>query len=122
MKINIIDLTIGFGPDFKFITSLTTILYAFLCHAGIFPVISGLVNPTERVNSFFKRATIINTISYIIIALSGYFTQPQNTHDLILEREKLSDTDYLMTFSLIMFSVTIAIKIGALFNCLRSLL
>ena len=116
------NFTEGFGPDLKFITSLSTILYAYECHAGIFPVISGLVNPTqERVNTVFKRATIINVVSYIIITLAGYFTQPQHTPDLILEREKL-DTDYLMTLGLILFSITIMTKIGALFNCLRSLL
>lgn len=123
MQINIMDFTEGFGPDLKFITSLSTILYAYECHAGIFPVISGLVNPTqERVNTVFKRATIINVVSYIIITLAGYFTQPQHTPDLILEREKLDNTDYLMTLGLILFSITIMTKIGALFNCLRSLL
>lgn len=123
MSINFIDFGPGFGPDLKFITSISTIIYAYECHAGIFPVISSLTNPTEeRVNKVFKRATIINVVSYIIITLSGYLSQPQHTPDLILEREKISDSDYLMTLGLILFSITIMTKIGALFNCLRSLL
>ena len=123
MAINFLDFRPGFGPDLKFITSISTIIYAYECHAGIFPVISGLSNPTrDRVNSVFKRATIVNVVSYIIITLSGYLSQPQHTPDLILEREKISDSDYLMTLGLILFSITIMTKIGALFNCLRSLL
>ena len=123
MGINFLDFKPGFGPDLKFITSISTIIYAYECHAGIFPAISSLTNPTEeRVNSVFKKATIINAISYIIITLSGYLSQPQHTPDLILEREKISDSDYLMTVGLILFSITIMTKIGALFNVLRSLL
>ena len=121
--INFLDFRPGFDHDLKFITSISTIIYAYECHAGIFPVMSSLSNPTEeRVNSVFKRATIINAISYVIITLAGYLSQPSHTPDLILEREKISDSDYLMTLGLILFSLTIMTKIGALFNCLRSLI
>ena len=121
--INFLDFRPGFDHDLKFITSISTIIYAYECHAGIFPVMSSLSNPTEeRVNSVFKRATVINAISYVIITLAGYLSQPSHTPDLILEREKISDSDYLMTLGLILFSLTIMTKIGALFNCLRSLI
>lgn len=123
MKINYMDLSFGFGRDLKFITSISTIIYAYDCHAGIFPIISNLINPTERkMKSVFKRATIIISISYIIITLAGYISQPYNTPDLILEREKISDNDYLMIIGLILFTITIMTKIGVLFNCLRSIL
>ena len=121
--INFLDFRPGFDHDLKFITSISTIIYAYECHAGIFPVMSSLSNPTEeRVNSVFKRATVINAISYVIITLAGYLSQPSHTPDLILEREKISDSDYLMTLGLILFSLTIMTKIGALFNCLRCLI
>ena len=123
MKVNILNLREGFRSDLKFITSISTIIYAYECHAAIFPVINSLTNPTEeRVNTVFRRATTINAISYIIITLAGYLSQPEHTPDLILEREKIDYTDYLMTFGLILFSLTIMTKIGALFNCLRCLL
>lgn len=121
--INILDFGPGFEKDLKFITSISTIIYAYECHASIFPAIASLTNPTEeRVNTVFKRAASINGISYVIITLAGYLSQPRHTPDLILEREKISDTDYLMTLGLILFSLTIMTKIGALFNCLRSLI
>ena len=123
MKINVIDFSKGFGPDLKFITSISTIVYAYECHAGIFPVLSNLNEPTKkRVNSVFRKSTYINSIFYIIITLFGYLSQPEKTPDLILERQKISNSDYLMTFGLILYCITIITKISSLFNCLKSLL
>ena len=42
-NLNVIDIGKGFGPDLKFIQSISTIIYAYECHAGIFPVISSKV-------------------------------------------------------------------------------
>ena len=123
MRINYLDYSQGFAHDLKFISSFYTIIYAYECHAGIFPVISSLSDPTkERVNYVLKTSSIINTVSYIIITLTGYLSQPSHTPEIILEREKISDSDYLKTISLFLFSFTIIAKIGALFNCLRGLL
>ena len=122
MTFNYLDFRPGFGPDLKFITSISTIISAFGCHNGIFPAISSLSNPTkERVDTVLKRVSIINTVSYLIIIFFGYLSQPQNTPELILEKEKVDYTDFLMTCSLILFSLSIIAKIGAFFNCLRSL-
>ena len=123
MEINFFDFSQGIGPDLKFVTSISTIIYSYECHAGIFPIISNLINPTEeRVDRVFKKSTIINTVLYITIALTGYLSQPQNTPDLILEREKISHNDYFMIFGLFLFSITLMTKIGVLFNILRGLL
>ena len=68
MRINYLDYSQGFAHDLKFISSIYTIIYAYECHAGIFPVISSLSDPTkERVNYVLKTSSIINTVSYIII-------------------------------------------------------
>ena len=122
-EINLFDFSNGFGPDLKFIQSISTIIYAYECHAGIFPVISSLSNPTRaRVQKVFKNATSVNIIAYIIITLAGYLSQPENTPDLVLEREKISKNDYLMTIGLALFSITLATKISASYNCFRALI
>ena len=122
-EINLFDFSNGFGPDLKFIQSISTIIYAYECHAGIFPVISSLTNPTrDRVQKVFKNATSVNIIAYIIITLAGYLSQPENTPDLVLEREKISKNDYLMTIGLALFSITLATKISASYNCFRALI
>ena len=122
-EINIFDLSKGFGPDLKFIQSISTIIFAYECHAGIFPVISSLSNPSRpRVQAVFRNATSANVIAYIIITLAGYLSQPENTPDLVLEREKISKNDYLMTIGLCLFSITLSTKISASYNCFRALI
>ena len=122
-KINLFDFSNGFGPDLKFIQSISTIIYAFECHAGIFPVISSLSNPTKnRMEKVFRNATSANIIAYIIITLAGYLSQPENTPDLILERNKISKNDYLMTIGLGLFCFTLATKICASYNCFRAII
>ena len=122
-RINLFDFSKGFGPDLKFIQSISTIIFAYECHAGIFPVISGLANPNkERMQKVFRNATLTNIISYIIITLAGYLSQPQNPPDLVLERDKISNSDYLMTIGLFLFSITLSTKISASYNCFRALI
>ena len=82
-----------------------------------------LSNPTRpRVQAVFRNATSANVIAYIIITLAGYFSQPENTPDLVLEREKISKNDYLMTIGLCLFSITLSTKISASYNCFRALI
>ena len=122
-EINLFNFSNGFGPDLKFIQSISTIIYAYECHAGIFPVISSLNNPTRtRVQKVFRNATLANVIAYIIITLAGYLSQPENTPDLVLEREKIYKNDLLMTVGLGLFSITLSTKISASYNCLRALI
>ena len=70
----------------------------------------------------FRNATLTNIISYIIITLAGYLSQPQNPPDLVLERDKISNSDYLMTIGLFLFSITLSTKISASYNCFRALI
>ena len=122
-KINMLDFSNGFDSDLKFIQSISGIVFAYVCHTGIFPAISGLSNPTkERVQEVFKIETFVIIVSYIIITLSGYLTQPENTPDLILERVKISKNDYFMTLGLFFFSITLVTKVSTSYNCFRSLL
>ena len=44
-KINLMDVSPGFGKDLQFFQSISTIIYAFACHVGVFPVLNSLRNP-----------------------------------------------------------------------------
>ena len=122
-KINFMDLNPGFQKDMQFLQSISTIIYAFSCHVGVFPVLNSLHNPTrKRVQKVFRRATLIDIICYLIIGFSGYLSQPQNTPDLILERDKIFSNDYFMTLGQILFIFTLVAKICANYNALRTAL
>ena len=98
----------------QFLQSISTIIYAFACHVGVFPVLNILCNPTrKRVQKVFRRATLLDIVCYLIIGFSGYLSQPQNTPDLIVERDKIFNKDYLMTLGQMLFIFTLIAKICA---------
>ena len=120
-ELNYFDILSGLKGDMKLLQSIVTVFYAFSCHVGAFPVLQTLHNPIERrQKKVIRRAIYIDIISYLIIGASGYLTQPLNTPDLIIEREKLFNTDWIMTIGQILFILTLLAKISANYNALRS--
>ena len=96
LELNYFDIVSGLKGNMKLLQSIITVFYAFSCHVGAFPVLLTLHNPTEkRQKKVVRRAIYIDIISYLIIGASGYLTQPLNTPDLIIERNKLF-SDLLM--------------------------
>jgi amino acid permease len=122
-QINIMDVSPGFGKDLQFLQSISTIIYAFACHVGVFPVLNSLHNPTrKRVQKVFRRATLLDIVCYLIIGFSGYLSQPENTPDLIVERDKIFNNDFLMTIGQMLFVFCLIAKICANYNGLRTTL
>ena len=122
-KINFMDVRPGFGKDMQFLQSISTIIYAFACHVGVFPVLNSLHNPTrKRVQKVFRRATLLDIVCYLIIGFSGYLSQPEHTPDIILERDKIFNNDFFMTIGQMLFIFTLIAKICANYNGLRTTL
>ena len=120
-ELNYFDILSGLKGDMKLLQSIVTVFYAFSCHVGAFPVLQTLHNPIERrQKKVIRRAIYIDIISYLIIGASGYLTQPLNTPDLIIERDKLFNSDWIMTIGEICFILTLLAKISANYNALRS--
>ena len=122
-KINLMNIRPGFGKDLQFLQSISTIIYAFACHVGVFPVLNSLHNPTrKRVQKVFRRATMLDIVCYLIIGISGYLSQPEHTPDLIVERDKIFKNDFFMTIGQMLFIFTLIAKICANYNGLRTTL
>ena len=119
-NINFLDIKYGFDKNMQFFQSISTIIYAFECHAGLFPVLSSLNRPTKiRVQKVLRNAVLIDVVSCMIIALSGYLSQPFDTPELIIERHTIFKHDFLMTTGFILFICTLVTKIGANYNGFR---
>ena len=119
-NINFSDIKLGFGKNMEFFQSITMIIYAFECHSGLFPVLSNLQKPSRlKVQKMFKNALLIDVISCMMIALSGYLSQPFNTPELIIERHTIYKHDILMIIGLILFVFTLITKVGANYNGFR---
>ena len=122
-KINFIDVISGFKGDMKILQAISTLFYAFSCHVGVFPVLNTLKNPIpQRIKLLFKKSILLDISCYLMIGISGYLTQPINTPDLIIERRKIFNNDFLMIIGQICFIFTLIAKICANYNALRSCL
>ena len=120
VELNYIDIISGFKGDMKILQAISTLFYAFSCHVGVFPVLNSLNNPSEsRIKLLFKKSISLDIICYLIIGISGYLTQPENTPDLIIERKKIFKNDFLMNIGHICFIFTLFAKICANYNALR---
>ena len=121
--INFLDLKYGFDKHMQFFQSISIIIYAFECHAGLFPVISNINKPTKaRIQKVLRNAVLIDVISCMIIALSGYLSQPFQTPDLIIERHTIYKHDFLMVIGHILFICALVTKIGPNYNGFRNTL
>ena len=119
-NINFLNLKYGFDRNFQFFQSISIIIYAFDCHAGLFPILSSMNRPIKiRVQKVLKNAVLIDVISCIIISLSGYLSQPFHTPEIIIEREDIYKHDILMIIGDILFICTLITKIGANYNGFR---
>ena len=120
IKLNYIDILSGFEGDMKILQAISTLFYAFSCHVGVFPVLNSLKNPTRaRIKLLFKKSILLDIICYLIIGISGYLTQPDDTPDIIIERKSIFKNDFLMNIGQICFILTLIAKICANYNALR---
>ena len=119
-NINFLNLKYGFDKNMHFFQAVSNIIYTFECHAGLFPVLSSMHAPTKkRVKKVIKNSILINVISCIIIALSGYLSQPFDTPELIIDRHAIFKHDFLIATGYLFFICTLVTKIGANYNGFR---
>jgi len=119
-ELNFYDISRGFGPDLLFFKGTATIFYSFNCHIAAFPILKGLKDGVNRrIQKVFRRSLILDAFVYFIIGICGYLTCPIGTPDLIIERKKLGDTDYLMTVGRFFFLCTLLMKFPACYISFR---
>ena len=61
----------------------------------------------------------MDIICYLLVGICGYITCPINTPDLIIERPKIGDTDYLISLARVMFFMTLVVKMPNTYIALR---
>ena len=119
--LNYYDILSGLRGNMKLLQSIVTLFYAYACHVGAFPVFESLHKPTrKRINKLLNRAITIDIVCYLIIGAAGYLSQPLNTPDLIIERDKIFSSDWLMTLGNFFFMFTLIAKICVNYNAQRS--
>lgn len=117
--INWYDISKGFNYKLLFFKVMGTLYYCYNCHMGLFPVYEKLrLSSEKRINKVITRSIILDGTLYIIIGIVGYLTQPYNTPNFIIEREKIGN-DIIMTIGRVLTIFLILFKIPANYNALR---
>lgn len=120
-NINWFNIKKGFEfPEFLFFKGTSLVVYAYNCHYGLFPVYEQLyMSNTRRINKVIKRSILLDLCFYIVLGLSGYFTQPHDVPNIILDRNQLGNSDYLMTLCKFFTCLLLFAKIPVNFNTCR---
>ena len=64
--------------------------FAYQCQVQMLPIYSELVNPVyKRIEKVINRAIFVDFTFYSIIALIGFFSEFQDTPQIVLERMRL---------------------------------
>lgn len=119
--LNIFNIAKGFDPQhFYFFLGSSTIMYAFGCHYGAFPIYKSLKNNVfRRIEKVIRRSLILDTVLFLIVGILGYLTHPINTPDLIIDRYKYFGSDWIMTFGKFVLVFGLLFKIPVSFNSFR---
>lgn len=122
IKYNWYDVSKSFNSDFNFFRGIGTIFFAYNCHSGVFPVYDRLFNNSKRRHrKTFNRSMILDVIFFLVIGITGYLTQPDNTPTIIINRNALNkgSKDILMTICRVLIFCLIIVKNPVNYNCLR---
>jgi len=120
--VNFYDVSKGFTENLYFFRGMSTLFYAYSCHIGAFPIYKSLKEKSaRRIQKIYRRSILIDGIFYFVVGITGYLSMPINTPDLIIQRNKISETDsdILMTIGRCAFVLTLLTKIPANYNSFR---
>lgn len=120
-QINWYDMSPAFTTDFYFFRATSTILFAYNCHFGAFPVYDQLSNNnSRRTEKVLFRSTVLDCSFFLVVGICGYITQPYDTPELIISRLGMKDSrDYIMTFCRILMALVLLVKIPVNYNSFR---
>ncbi len=119
-SVNWWNVSAGFDKHLYFFRGTATVFFAFTCHVGAFPVFKTLKNNvTRRVNKVFQRSILLDLVLYVVVGICGYLTQPIDTPDLIINREKLLKNDLAMIIARFLIAVNLILSTPANYNAFR---
>lgn len=118
---NWFDISKSFNSNLQFFSAIATVCFSTAPHYGVFQIYNKLTNNNKkRTRKVILSSLVFNCIIYIIVAVTGYLTQPVKTPDIIIERENLiGDKDIVMTIVRLIVIIMLILKIPIIWNSLR---
>jgi len=121
-SINWFDITKGFNSDLDFFKGTATFFFAFACHAAAIPVYKTLENnKLERIQKVYRRSIMFDYGIYLIASITGFLTEPINTHAIIIYRDTVPQgtQDFAMTIARLGMAIGLILSIPCNYNALR---
>ncbi len=110
----------SFNSNLDFFKGMANTFFAFFCQTAAIPVFLTLKNNIgRRIRKVFRRSIILDFISYLIIGITGFLSVPVNTPAIIIERESITENDYLMLIARIGMAISLALSIPCIYSQLR---
>lgn len=119
--VNWYDVGKAFDANLYFFKGSATFFFSYTCHLGFHPVFEKLkLKDDRRTVKVITRAILLDGTIYLLIGIFGYLTQPFNTPSLIVNRNKIPDTnDVIMIIGRFLLIIMIIFKIPSNYNPLR---
>lgn len=101
-------------------SAISTLVYSFSTHYGIFPIYDNLfMNTKRRIKKVISRGVALNSLFFIIVGVVGYLTFPIKTPDLIINRPSIDRLDLAMNICKGLICILMFAKIAINYNSLR---
>ena len=116
------DVDMGFTHELHFFRGSAVILYCFVCHGAVLPVLNLLQNNQvrQRVNKIISRTVMMQYALYIVIAITGFLTAPVEAEELIVLRNNyMLSNDTFMVIGQIALVLVLLIVIPVKYSILR---
>ncbi len=97
--INWTSFTSGFDDRLYFLRGTSVLIFAFIGHNGVFPVMTAMndYHIHKRVTKVITTGALVQYFMYLILGVTGFLTVPINTPEIIIYRKNLVfDNDTLM--------------------------
>lgn len=102
-------------------SAFATIIFSYNCHYGVFAVHNMLEdNNKRRIRKVIKRSVLLDGSFYLVVGVVGYLTQPNKVENLVIDRMKIGETDYLITVCRLLTALMLICKLPVSFNSLRN--
>jgi amino acid permease len=110
--LNLFDISTGFDKNFFFFRTFASLLFGLNYHVGLISITSTLKkNDLNRKVKIMRRSMIHYSLIFVLFGTIGYICVPINTPDLIILRNKIYKSDWLIDIGRVFLGISYIMKL-----------
>lgn len=119
--INFYNISAGFDSNYYFFRTFAALFFGYDYHVGLISVVSTLKkNDVPRKVKVMRRSMFSYTLIYLLFGTVGYLSVPINTPDLMIFREKIYKSDWLIDIGRILTVISYVMKLPIMYNAYQT--